>query len=217
MKCRRKAVVASTAHDAVALVRYIEAFADRASGWEFPAEKSAKYEQTCGSPSCCIVTASNALPRAAIHLSVPREGARSLEVTNIVPLVAYQLGVDEYNAILVAFGRALRASGRRDAIPLRVTLSKADVRLADIVTGRPWKYLQRFLAAHPLSGHPSDMQRLDEFICSLSRYAKKHVNLETFQLLLMEELGWSKEDASWVRSRVDVGLDVLSINKGFRA
>ncbi|MFC5522738.1 hypothetical protein [Polaromonas jejuensis] len=212
----RDATVASETHDASALARYIESFAEASSKWALLAEKSAEYEKLCGAPSCCIVTASSALPHAAIHLTVPREGKRSLTVANIIPLSASRLSVAEYNAVLVSFARALRARSRLHGTRIKVVLSKADIRLADVVTGKvTWKLLQRYLALHPLSHHPLDIQRLDAFTCAISRYTRKSFDLDSFQVLLMEELGWSAEDASWCRSRVEVGLDVLAASRRF--
>lgn len=212
----RDAIVASDAYDASSLARYVESFAETSPLWELPADKSAEYERLCGEPSCCIVTASKALPPAAIHLTVPKSGARSLMVVNIIPLSASRLGIGEYNTVLVSFARALRARSQLDGSLVKVTLSKADIRLADLVTGKfTWKLWQRYLALHPLSHHPLDTQRLDMFTCAISRYAKKNFDLDSFQVLLMEELGWAAEDASWCRSRVEVGLDVLTASRRF--
>lgn len=108
----RDATVNSEMYDASALARYIESFAEESSRWELSAEKSAEYQKLCGAPSCCIVAASSALPRAAIHLTVSREGARPLKVVNIVPLSASYLSIAEYNALLVSFVCALRARSR---------------------------------------------------------------------------------------------------------
>lgn len=216
MKIHRAATVTAAAYDAFALARYVESFAETSPDWVFPADKSAEYERGYGAPACCIVTASSDLPRAAIHLAVLKEGARSLTLTNIVPLDTYQLSIDEYNVVLGAFARALRLRGRQDAVSIKVALTRGDIRLADVVTGKvPWKYFQRYLGLHPLSGHPLDIERLDKFTCALSRYSRKHFDFTAFQCLLTEELGWSAEDASWCRSRVEVGLDVLAANRGF--
>lgn len=216
MNLHRDASVASDKNDASALARYIESFAESSSKWEFPAEKSAEYEKLCGMPSCCIVTASSALPHAAIHLTAPREGSRLLKVVNIIPLSVSRLSVTEYNAVLMAFVRALRAHSRFDGTQIKVVLSKADIRLADVVTGKvAWKLFQRYLALHPLSHHPLDIRRLDAFTCAISRYTRRSFDLDSFQVLLMEELGWSAKDASWCRSRVEVGLNVLAASRRF--
>lgn len=214
MKRHRNATIVSSDHDAWALARYIESFAETSPDWEFLAEKSAKYERMCGEPSCCIVTASHMLPRAALHFTIPRRGAQSLIVPNIVPLVASQLSIDEYNEILAAFAKAFRARVRRDAAAISVRLSKSDLKLADLVAGRILRKLfNRYLTLHPLSHHPADIRRLDEFTCALSRHMKKRLDLDAFQVLLMDELGWSPENALWCRSRVEIGLDVLAANR----
>jgi hypothetical protein len=216
MKRHRDATVTSKAHDASELARYIESFARASAGWKFPAKKSAEYEASCGKPSCCIVTASKTLPRAAIHLTAPKEDARSLAAVNIIPLAASYLCVDEYNAVLTSFAIDLRLHSRVDGVPIKVALSKADIRLSDIVTSNvARKLLRSYLALHPLSHHPLDIQRFDAFTCAVFRYMRKPFDLDAFQTLLAEELGWSAKNAAWCRQRVEVGLDVLAVNKRF--
>jgi hypothetical protein len=145
-----------------------------------------------------------------------RNANNSLYVANIIPLACSELTPNEYNALVGAFAGAFRAHTKRSAAQIRVTLSKADVGLADIVPGKiPKSLLDRYLAVHPLSYHPSDIGRLDAFICSLSRYSRKQFDIDAFETLLIEELGWSSNAAKWCRSRVEIGLAVLAINKKF--
>ncbi|MBN9206678.1 hypothetical protein [Methylibium petroleiphilum] len=125
-------------------------------------------------------------------------------MTNIVPLVQYELDVDQYNAVASAFARMLRSQARAEKRDLRVTLTKDTIGLDDVVTGKhPTRFFRQFLGAHPLSGHPSDVDRLHKFICSVSRFSKKAFKLDAFQVLLVEELNWPAEKAQWCRSRRD--------------
>lgn len=214
MKKYRDIVLVSSNLDAHAIARYIEMFAERTSGWVFPREQSVDYEEMCQKPSCCIVIANGVLPRAAIHITKKRDN--SLYVPNIIPLDESKLGLDRYNAIAIEFARSIREDSKKTKTQIVVNLSKGDIKLADVVTGKISKrLLERYLSQYPLSHHPSDIDRLDTFICSLFRYGKKPFDFEVFEYLLAEELGWSQSDAEWCRMRVEIGLEVLAANKKF--
>lgn len=214
MKRHRGITISSSSLDAAALARYVESFAERASNWECPIEKSQAYEQACGEPSCCVVASATGLEFAAVSLS--KSGANALRITNIVPLDLYELDIDQYNTIAAAFVKALRKQASIDKKDVRVSISKATASLSDIVTGKyPGKFFKQYLAAYPLSGHPADVNRLDKFICSLSRYSKRPFDFEAFQYLLVEELGWPQAQAETCRSRVEIGLEVLATYKRF--
>jgi hypothetical protein len=214
MKRHRSLTVSSSTPETADLARFIEASVQRTPNWECPVDKSREYEKLCGAPSCCVVTDEPGLQRSAVHLSEHRPG--SLRLTNIVPLILYELDIDQYNAVASAFARMLRSQARADKRDLRVSLTKDTIRLDDVVTGKyPARFFRQFLAAHPLSGHPSDVDRLDKFICSVSRFSKKAFELDAFQSLLVEELNWPEEKAHWCRSRVEIGLEVLAAYKRF--
>ncbi|HET7922556.1 MAG TPA: hypothetical protein VFM15_07365 [Gammaproteobacteria bacterium] len=61
IKQHRDMMLTSEVLDSSALARYVESFGAQSAGWEFPAEKSALYEQACQKPSCCIVAAAESL------------------------------------------------------------------------------------------------------------------------------------------------------------
>ena len=214
MKRHRDITVSSPSLDAAALARYVESFADRTPNWNCPREKSQAYERACGEPSCCVVVNAKGLGHASVSMS--KSGTNALRKTNIVPLDLYQLDIDQYNAIAAEFSKALRRQVGQDKKDVRVSISKGSASLADIVTGKyPTQYFRQYLGAHPLSGHPSDVDRLDQFICSLARYSKKPFDLNAFEYLLVEELGWSEAQAETCRSRVEIGLEVLATYKRF--
>ena len=214
MKRYRDITVSSPSLDAAALARYVESFAEHTTDWNCPIEKSHAYERACGEPSCCVAVKAVGLEYAAVHLS--KVGPNALRKTNIVPLELYELDVDQYNAIASDFAKSLRKQVRIDKADVRVSVSKATASLADIVTGKyPTQFFKQYIGAHPLSGHPSDVDRLDKFICSLARYSKKPFDLQAFQCLLVEELGWPQAEAETCRSRVEIGLEVLATYRRF--
>ena len=122
----------------------------------------------------------------------------------------------EYNEIALRFARDLRAQARHEDTPIRAVLSKQKLGLRDVIGGKiAWKLFERYVSLFPESSHPNDLARLDAFICALSRYSKRQFDLDAFELLLSEELGWSEAAASRCRTRVEIGLDVLSASKEF--
>ena len=215
MKRHREIVAASSTLGANEIARQIERFADQSPAWAFPPEKSAAYEQMCGEPSCCFVFIGNENPRSAVHLTKKRDNA--LYAANIVPLDQSELSLSQYNAIASSAARLIRSQARKANIDIVVSLSKENVTLADIVTGKiPKKLFERYLSMHPLSHHPLDNGRLYAFICSISRYNRKPFDVEAFGHLLKEELRWTEADAEWCRTRVEIGLEILAANRGFR-
>lgn len=214
MMQHRDIVLVSPSLDAQEIARYAEMFAYQCIGWMFPAEQSVAYEQKCQKPSCCIVVESGILPHAAIHMTMKR--GNSLYVANIVPLDQNELSLAQYNAVATEFARSIRAYAKKTETPIEIKLSKAEIKLADVVTGKiPKRLLDRYLSMYPLSYHPLDMDRLDAFICALSRYSRKPFDLEAFEYLLKEELDWFDSDAAWCRNRVEIGLAVLTANRKY--
>jgi hypothetical protein len=196
------------------LARQIELFAQKSSYWRCPSEESSLYEENIGYPSCCVVINNDLLQHAAIHFT--QKSDRSLYLANIVPLSIGKLDVEQYNAIAEYFAKSFRKYARLTTLPLKISISKTEIKLDDIVTGKiSKKLLKTYLAIHPLSQHQLDIDRLDLFICGLFRYSRTHFDLDAFQALLIEELGWSSTDAKWCRTRVETGLKILSVNKNF--
>lgn len=135
-------------------------------------------------------------------------------IANIVPLVLNQLSVQQYNFVAERFARSIRARIRSDGLAIKVALSKAKISLDELVGGKICrKLLHKYLGGYPLSGHPLDVARLDAFICSLFRYARKPLDLNAFEQLLIEEHSWSADHAKKCRNRVEVGLEVFAAHK----
>jgi hypothetical protein len=211
--------ITSHALDASEIIGFIEIFAQSTPGWSFPKEKSLEYATDCGgTPSCCLIHEPTTLPRAAIHLTLYKEKRKpgGIYVPNIIPLDRDSMSSLEYNGIALLFARELRLRARREEVSIQVVLSKPEVRLRDIVGGKvTWKLFQRYVRLFPQSHHPNDLARLDAFTCALSRYSKRRFDLEAFEFLLCEELGWSRAMASRCKTRVEIGLEVLAASRAF--
>lgn len=214
MKSYRELVISSSELNASELARYVEALAASSHGWEFPEKESTEYEAMCGQPSCCVIATNLPVQRSALHLT--SKGQRSLVVTNVIPLVSRQLTVDEYNAVIVAFVELVRQSAKSTCRHIRVVMSKDCLTMDDVLPGGLCKKLfKRYLSAYPLSYHPNDIERLDQFTCALSRLGRTVFDLDAFQYLLIEEQNWPSRDAEWCRRRVEAGLAVLAANRKF--
>lgn len=213
MKRHRDLIVSSKQLKAGGIARKIEQFAADTDGWLFLAEKSARYQELCGEPSCCIVFLRGAESFAAVHFTKKRDNA--LYVANIIPLQKSALSLEEYNEVVVNSAKFIRVNARKKELHLSVVLSKQDVTLADIIPGHLCnRRFEVFLSMYPRSYHPLDIQRLDEFTCSLFSFKRKAFDLDAFEYLLVDELRWSGKEANWCRTRVEIGLDVLAANKG---
>lgn len=212
--------ITSHALDESEIINFVEIFAQSTKGWSYPEEESQEYATCCGVPSCCLIHEPTVLPKAAIHLTLYKSKytANGVYVPNIIPLDRNSMTKSEYNGIAQRFARELRFRSRQEDISINVLLSKARLGLRDIIGGKvTWRLFQRHIRLFPESSHPNDLARLDAFICALSRYSKCRLDLESFEFLLCEELGWPGAMASRCRSRVEIGLEVLAANRKFNS
>ncbi|MDZ8259188.1 hypothetical protein [Nostoc sp. ChiQUE01b] len=123
----------------------------------------------------------------------------------------------EYNNLLRRFKQDFQAflsSGQFSNISIK--LSNEDIGLNEIISSSKTRdSFERYLRFSPQSYHPNDIERLDCFICAASRYCKKKINSELIKQYLIEDLNWPPENANWCHSRLDIGLEILKVNKKF--
>jgi hypothetical protein len=74
---------------------------------------------------------------------------------------------------------------------------------------------ERYLNLFPKSYHPNDIERLDIFICAVSRFCRKRIDLYRLKRYLIEDLDWDYKDAEWCFDRIETGLEILKVNKKF--
>lgn len=216
----RELRITSRALDESKIIHFVETFARSTPGWSYPEEKSQEYAALCGVPSCCLIHEPGVLPKAALHLTLHKSehSANGVYVPNIIPLDRNSLTKDEYNAIAQRFAQKLRLRARQEDISIQVLLSKSKLGLRDIIGSKiAWRLFQCHISLFPESSHPNDLARLDTFTCALSRYSRRRFDLESFELLLREELGWSGPMASKCRTRVEIGLEVLAASREFHS
>ena len=138
-------------------------------------------------------------------------------VANVVPEEAGHLSITRYNNVVRRFAEDIRRFIRCNKVPMSVLLASDNVGLKDIIpNSKALVYFERYLKAWPTSYHPSDIQRLDLFICAASRCPKR-IDLQDLQRYLIEDLDWLLKDVQWCVQRIEVRLDILDVNKtGYR-
>lgn len=190
----------------------LRAFAKAHPAWKFLPKQTADYQRAIDGPAAMVLCLKPGCQSAAVALAnIKKEQLRRLRVTNIVPVQCGQLSVEEYNAIATAFASDLRQYVRDSKCGVTVEFTTGDKGLADIIPGKRTRdFFESYLNAHPLSFHPSDLQRLDVFICSLVWYGSK-VNTHDVHSYLVGDLGWPVEKAALVRDRIETGLAVLHV------
>ena len=190
----------------------LRAFAKRSRRWKFLVKQTAEYQKAIDGPAAMMLCLKQGLPSATVALaSRGKKQVRCLGVTNIVPTQCGQLSLDEYNSIAAAFVSDLRRYARESKCGLTVLYKKPEKGLSDIISGKKTREsFERYLHGHPLSFHPTDIQRLDVFICSLVWYGSK-VDSHDVHCYLINDLDWPRDKAAFVRDRIETGLAVLDV------
>jgi hypothetical protein len=192
----------------------LKSFCSSSNGFEFKDDKSKQYSRDIGERGFIMHSLRSPTAEPSI-IAIAEKTKRTLYVSNIVPMEKNQLAMDEYNAIAFMFFKAFRQHLEKSRSIAEVKMSDDDIGLEKIIPGeKTRKYFKRYLSAYPLSSHPFDIERLDFFTCALRRYHSK-VNLGYLKRYLIDDLGWSEEDASWCIMRIETGLDILKANWKF--
>jgi len=195
------------------LIRALSELGKAEKGWEYLEEQSKEYASLTGEPSCAILRVGDPhFPAVAIT----NKNGNTFYVANIVPKESGQMTMGEYNQVARDFAHDLRKYAGKNNLELTVKTTKETVGLKEIITGKKCRELfERYINLYPTSYHDLDIERLDTFICCLSRYARKHVDLELLKGWLRQEKEWAEKDAEWCVNRIDIGLSVLAVNKKF--
>jgi hypothetical protein len=77
------------------------------------------------------------------------------------------------------------------------------------------EYFRSYLAGYPLTFHPSDVDRLDQFVCALHRYHATP-DLDALVAFLIEHRQWPQPAAEIVRNRILIGSKILAVHRRFR-
>lgn len=213
MKTYIEVSIASRYEDQNELIDALREFGNESDGWQYLEEQSKKYASATGEPSCSIMRRGDAHVPA---VAVTNKSGKTFYIANIVPRETGRMSMEEYNQVASDFAHDLRQYAKRHGLKLTVSSSSETISLREIISGKKCRELfERYLNLHPKSYHPLDIERLDMFICCLSRHARKRIDLELLKGWLHEEKGWSEKDAAWCVDRIDVGLSILRVNRKY--
>jgi hypothetical protein len=215
MKDFQDIVISSKSLSAREILNKIQDFARVTQGWADLPDKSKEYALfLSGEPACIIHALATQITESAA-VALTSNSKKSVVVTNIVPETKSQLNIDEYNLIAQRFKNELFEYIRLNGNDIRIRMTTGELRLEYIIRGKKTRKLfQNYLNSYPKSWHPLDITRLDTFICSVSRYGS-NVDLERLYGFLINNLGWSQEDACRCCERIKIGCQVLEANRRF--
>jgi hypothetical protein len=197
-------------------------FAHDSKSWTFLRKESEIYQQHVGGEGGYLVREPGEgikLGLVAIATAKARR-PNTFYVANIVPQGCVHLTIAEYNAIGLAFARDFRKWLKRSPFDGSVHCSNVNKTLADIIPAEKCRELfERYLkcsiwGSRYLPSHPSDVEKLDVFICALFRYGAV-VRSDEIERYLVIDQKWKPTDAAWVRQRIDTGLDLLKVDRRF--
>ena len=200
--------------EAEELVEIIQNSLTQSGVFEFQEEESTDYARDIFSAACIVNYLENDVPVAKLAFA-KASTRKGLYLANIVPKPGGSISMEKYNEIGLLFIREFKAFYIYQNKRVTITSTGEAITLADIIPGSKTRtFFQRYLNAHPLSYHPLDIERLDVFICALSRF-RSSIKLELLNRYLKEELNWDKKDANWCTKRINTGLRVLEVNRKF--
>jgi hypothetical protein len=140
-----------------------------------------------------------------------RHATSWLYVSNIVPIGAQQLTVDQYNNILREFETRF-AKPAAGLLGVRVELSSAEQSLEDWLSPQSAGLLRAFSRGANKStgsGHPMDRERWLNFLIALHR-SGEDPNIGLIERWLVEEERWRDETTSRLLSEYEFARDLLS-------
>jgi len=215
MKVFQDIVISSKSLSDREILNKIQDFAREVQGWADLPDKSKEYEAfLLGEPACMIHALATQNTESA-GIALMSKNNKFIVVTNIVPQIKSQLTLKEYNLIAQRFKKEFSEYINLNGNNIKIKITKENLTLEDIIRGKKTRKLfQNYLNFYPKSWHPLDIGRLDTFICSVSRYGS-NVDLERLYGFLINDLGWSQEDASRCCERIGIGCKVLEANKRF--
>jgi hypothetical protein len=197
------------------LIAIIRRFAQEVEGWQYLAEQSLTYASAVGEASCAVLK-ENAPYHPAIAITITKKDNKTFYIANIVPRDAPQIQLADYNVLSREFANGLRKYAKKNGLEMTVTITSDEVRLRNIISGKTSRILfEQYLNLFPTSHHSCDVERLDRFICSISRYSRKQINLDLLKAWLIGEKSWSEKDADWCVQRIETGLAVLKTYRGY--
>lgn len=194
------------------VIKIFKKFTQQYANWTFILKETEEYTKETGNP-CCMIFLDDDYHKPTFLITKIKNIFYS--IVNIFNSQRGYIPMLEYNALLSLFKQDFQAfldSEKYQSISVK--LSNEDIGLKErISSSKTRDYFEKYLSFSPQSYHPNDIERFDLFICAASRYCKKKIDSELIEQYLVEALKWSPEDAKWCRNRINIGLDILKVNK----
>ena len=199
-----------TAH----LIDALRQFSADSREWVFDEERTGSYSANVFDGVGCVILCKGNKWEPGIAICEEKKG--HCRIANIVPKRTGSIPTVEYNQIARKFHDQVKRWSRKNKKGLRLAVSKTDLGLEDIITAKiPLRLFKVFLRNYPLSYHPMDIRRLDQFICAVSRYSRKAINWEYLGEYLREKEHWPKNNVEWCLERISTGLEIIGEYKVF--
>jgi hypothetical protein len=190
--------------------------------WRVGEAESTEYAANISRPALVLKSAIDAdCAEIAVAIAEAHDKRGRMRVYNVVPRQG-QLTVDQYNRVLHRFVVAFRRFSKQGhlGISAHFKIRRSPTTLDEIIPGSVTRrFFERFLApgsiwGTPTTTHPTDVERLDLFICALHRF-RSQVDFGGLRRWLIEEKRWPQKDADWTCDRIHTGTKILEVNNRF--
>lgn len=196
------------------LIDRLREFASQSLDWSFDESRSEEYSRNLMDSVGCILLLKDDKWSPAFAVCEERLG--HCHLANIVPKETGAIPHQEYNSLARRFFSDVGEWSRLTKKGLRLSISKTDLELEDIISAKiPRKLFLTFLNNYPLSYHPMDIQRLDRFICGVLRYSQKTIHWDHLREYLLKKKGWPESNIDWCINRIEMGIEIIEEYKRF--
>ena len=197
------------------LVAFARSFCDEFRHWDWHEDKIGR-PIVSGDGPCFTVLYKAFDPAVSPLVHVAKEQQNVFRVANVTPrdISVDKISMDDYNMIAKRFGLDFRAFTKAHSLGISTYIPDTDLALHHLIRNKPARItLERYLS-HPLRGHEHDDDPLHEFTCTAFR-RNVQISLEQLKRYLIEDRSLSSRDASELCKKVETGLAVLRVYRGF--
>lgn len=197
------------------LVAYARSFCDEFRHWDWHEAKIGRPDPSSDGPCFSILyTEFDSAVSPLVH--VAKEQQNVFRVTNVTPrdISPDKISMDDYNTIAKRFGLDFRAFAKAHSLGISIYIPSADLALHHLIRNKPARIALDKYLLHPLRGHERDDDPLHEFTCTAFR-RNLQISFEQLKRYLIEGRSLSYRDASELCNKVETGLAVLRVYRGF--
>lgn len=197
------------------LIDKLREFALQAPKWTFDEARSQEYLSGLMDTSGCILLLED--NEWSPVFAVCEETAGHCRLVNIVPKETGEIPHQEYNSLAREFYDDVREWSRRNRKGLRLSISKTDLELEDIISATiPRRlflsFLNKLSAELPPARHPKARSL---HLCSFEILSESGVHWEYLREYLLTKKGWPESNVEWCLKRIEIGLEIIEEYKQF--